>query len=367
MKAERHLIAFMFRRSVEERGGGAYNRYLFDLFKEVYGARVVNDDIPIITRAEQKSILWDTLKLSLTILRHRPRLCVFDISNAVRSLVPFLLSRVFGSVLMVAQGVRIEFRYESSRAMRFVRWCENLMIKRSDIILANSEYMRNTLLSLGAKPESLVVVKPGVKKSVTEEFPKRLDSFSELRILYAGATELQKGTVYLIEAFRSLNDKRLHLDIVGVFDRENDYCRNIQRLISSDPNSENIAQHGFASRAELDRLFREAALFVIPSLGEGFGMAPIEAMSYGLPVVATRVGELQHNIEDHVNGILVEPANSEQIADAIRLLLSDDDLYAEISKNNIEKSRQFYDFDGFKKSLKENLIPLVDRAINNRS
>jgi glycosyltransferase involved in cell wall biosynthesis len=82
---------------------------------------------------------------------------------------------------------------------------------------------------------------------------------------------------------------------------------------------------------------RHADIFVLSSLSEGFAIVILEAMASGLPIVATRVGGVPDIITDGVNGYLVEPCNYLEISERILLLLRDQMLSIEMSKNNREK------------------------------
>jgi glycosyltransferase involved in cell wall biosynthesis len=76
-------------------------------------------------------------------------------------------------------------------------------------------------------------------------------------------------------------------------------------------------------QADVAALHRRWAVFVQPSLAEGFGVAALEAMASGLPVVATRVGGLEELVVDGVTGYLVPPENPQALAGAVRAVLGD--------------------------------------------
>jgi glycosyltransferase involved in cell wall biosynthesis len=88
---------------------------------------------------------------------------------------------------------------------------------------------------------------------------------------------LRKGTHYLIEAFRLIKEPNARLKIRGSVPR--DYARRIQ-----DPRIEVI---GPVTKSRLDSLYRWANVFCLPSIDEGFGLATLEALAYGLPLVVT--------------------------------------------------------------------------------
>jgi glycosyltransferase involved in cell wall biosynthesis len=106
------------------------------------------------------------------------------------------------------------------------------------------------------------------------QFPR---SRMPLRILMVGNDFLRKGTHYLIEAFRLIEEPSARLKIRGGVPRE--YARRIQ-----DPRIEIL---GPVTRSRLDALYRWANVFCLPSIDEGFGLATLEALAYGLPLVVT--------------------------------------------------------------------------------
>jgi glycosyltransferase involved in cell wall biosynthesis len=83
---------------------------------------------------------------------------------------------------------------------------------------------------------------------------------------------------------------------------------------------------GFVPRSELGGYYERAAVVCVPSRREGYGVVAREAMAYGRPVVATRVGGLVDAIEDGVTGVLVEPRDSRALRSAISALRADEDV-----------------------------------------
>ncbi len=92
---------------------------------------------------------------------------------------------------------------------------------------------------------------------------------------------------------------------------------------------------------ELFEYYRNTDIFVLSSHSEGTPRVLIEAMAFGSPIVATRVGGIPDIIEDGVNGILVEPREPISLANAIIDLIADDYKYKTISQNNISKAKNY--------------------------
>lgn len=82
--------------------------------------------------------------------------------------------------------------------------------------------------------------------------------------------------------------------------------------------------HGAVERRELTRLYQRADVVVFPSLSDGFGLVILEAMSSGVPVVATTSSGGPDAIEDGANGLLVQPGDSNAIATALERLMDSD-------------------------------------------
>jgi glycosyltransferase involved in cell wall biosynthesis len=89
---------------------------------------------------------------------------------------------------------------------------------------------------------------------------------------------------------------------------------------------EGVLWVGHQNPAQMMKWYQRAAVFVMPSYYETFGISCLEAMAYGLPVVATAAGGLPEVVEDGITGILVPPVDSEALAEAIICLLNSHDL-----------------------------------------
>ena len=139
---------------------------------------------------------------------------------------------------------------------------------------------------------------------------------------FAGRLSAGKGVNHALRAFALVHRESpgVRLDIAG-----------------SGPEAEALAAQtrslGIASqvsflgwRRDLPVLFDRWSLLLQPSLYEGFGLSVLEAMGSGLPVVASRVGGIPEMVTHGSDGLLVPPADATALADAIQLLLADDEL-----------------------------------------
>lgn len=129
-----------------------------------------------------------------------------------------------------------------------------------------------------------------------------------------------KGHKYLIEAAARLSDPRLHIALVGEGE--------LQETIGEQAESLRISPrlHLLGWRKDIATCLSAMDIFAMPSLNEGMGKAAVEAMAAGLPIAASRVSGLENVVEDGKTGFLVSPADSAELAGAIKKLVDDEAL-----------------------------------------
>ena len=166
-------------------------------------------------------------------------------------------------------------------------------------------------------------------------------------LLYAGNIRPQKNIPRLVEAFAVVREKLsrhpvyrdLHLVIIG--DEISRYP-SVRRAVLQTRVERSVRFLGFLPFEVLRVFFQSAALFAFPSLYEGFGLPPLEAMATGVPVVASNVSALPEVLGDAA--LLVNPEKVFEIARAIQDALLDEDLRASlIAKGRAQAARYSWD------------------------
>lgn len=137
------------------------------------------------------------------------------------------------------------------------------------------------------------------------------------------------------EVLRAVPEARFVLAGAGEIDA-------IRQLVSSLNIEEAVELPGWVEGSKKDELLRAADIFVLPSYFEGMPMGVLESMAHGIPVVATSVGGVPDVIEDHVNGLLVEPRQPQALAGAIIALLTDDALRSRLREAAHDEVRRRY-------------------------
>jgi len=109
--------------------------------------------------------------------------------------------------------------------------------------------------------------------------------------------------------------------------------------------NEHVRFLGSRGRKEVANMLARSSLFVFPSLREGMPLSILEAMSCGLPIIASRVIGLENLIVDGYNGLLVPPRDPKSLADAITLLMVDNNLRGKLAKNARDCIMRRYAYD----------------------
>lgn len=209
-------------------------------------------------------------------------------------------------------------------------WYERALYNRKvDGVIAISERIAALLTEGGVAREKIRVIYSGVEVSSFENRSAPGERTGWPVIGTVAALEERKGHRYLFEAAAELKRRgaRLHYRIAGEGpDREK-----LRALAAALGLQEEIEFAGFVS--DVAAFLASIDLFVLPSLFEGLGVAAMEAMAAGKPVIATGVGGLAELVEDRRTGLVVPPGDAHALARAIDELASGGSLRRELGGN----------------------------------
>lgn len=216
-----------------------------------------------------------------------------------------------------------------------LRWLHRLLApltrwiwRRARRVVAVSHGLRELVLQTAPR-QRVDVIYNGIDPALFAP-PAQTAPSGALRLLCVSRLIDRKGIEYLLRALARIDDPRVCLTIIGSGSGERQ-LRGIAHALGLDGR---VQFQGFRPQHELPPLYGQADAFVLPSIAESFGRVLIEAMSSGLPVVASRVGGIPEVIKHGENGLLVDPRNAHQIAEAILTLARDPALRARLGENN---------------------------------
>lgn len=220
------------------------------------------------------------------------------------------------------------------RTLRGPRWraLERALYHGATIVFTRSENVSRTLLDrYGCRPDRVVCVGAGSNASLPDETPRRRVD-DEVAILFVGVDWERKGGPELVAAFRRVRDRHpeARLLIVGA---------------SPALNESGVEVIGRCPVEEIHRHYARAAIFCLPSRREPFGVAYVEALHHGLPVVGTRIGAVPELVEEGVEGHLVEVGDVDALADRLERLVADAGLRDEMGRRARIRARERYTWE----------------------
>jgi glycosyltransferase involved in cell wall biosynthesis len=157
----------------------------------------------------------------------------------------------------------------------------------------------------------------------------------DILILTIGRIVWYKGLEYALEAIGQVAKtagRKIKYVVMGSIE-DKDYYRMLNKQVGKLGLNEKVVFAGFLSQNLKLQALSRANIFLAPSLHEGFGLTLLEAMALKKPIIASNCEGIKCILEHDKTGILVKPASSEEVADAIRLLLSNPDIQEKLSKN----------------------------------
>ena len=230
------------------------------------------------------------------------------------------------------------------------RWYLTFAIPRylraADVVITPSECSRQDAIKAYGLPESKIRViyeapapyfKPITDQTAPAEVRQKYN-LPEKFILHVGTIEPRKNLNRLLDAFKPLLQDwpDLHLVLIGkkgwLYEPFFQHLRNLGL-------EERVVFPGYIDEADLPACFQLAEVFAFPSLYEGFGLPPLEAMACGAPVVSSNSSSLPEVIGEA--GLLIDPTNTAELAAALRRVLSDDALKSELGQRALARAKQF--------------------------
>jgi glycosyltransferase involved in cell wall biosynthesis len=297
--------------------------------------RAVLEPSPNYSIREQIHVPW-------VLRRERP-----DLYHAPHYVLPAAVS--CSSVVTIHDCIHLMFpQYLPNRvAYAYARAQMWTAAHRSDCILTVSDASKRDILHLfNIPPEKIVVVYNAIDAhfSVTpaDDAVARVRERYQLDhrfVLYVGNIKPHKNLVRLIEAFNALRTGELEDVKLLIIGDEISKLPALRRAVHRHKLHKHVRFLGYVPDDQLAVLYRLAAVFVFPSLYEGFGLPPLEAMASGTPVVTSNVSSLPEVVGDAA--ILVNPHDVDSIVDGLRLVLTDPARAADMRRRGLERAREF--------------------------
>lgn len=235
-------------------------------------------------------------------------------------------------------------------ARRIFRWLAKWVMGMADAVWCNSRSTLDQVAALGVRPAASTVIHPGFRRA-PEHLARRKTDLSgpsgPLRLLAVGNIVARKAQDVLVEACSILRERGRLFSLVLAGDStvEADYAGRVRKMIEELFLSDSVILAGHLQEEELEKAYSAADLLVHPARWEAFGIAVAEGMSYGLPVVGSRIGGIPELVSDGHNGLLVPPGDELALANAIDSFISNRALLREMGSNSGMKANLLNDWE----------------------
>jgi len=225
--------------------------------------------------------------------------------------------------------------------------------RRASKIIAVSESTKDDLVKLyDINPDKIKVIYSGINleseswnlEPRVSEIKKKYN-LSDHYILYLGTLEPRKNIIGLIKAYELLRKKfqipnsKFQIPKLVIAGSKGWLYEDIFKTVKNSLEKNDIVFTGFVNDEDKPILYKLADLFVYPSFYEGFGFPPLEAMSYGTPVITSNFSSLPEAVGDAA--IMVNPYNLDELSRAMEMVLGDNNLKKYLIKKGYEQIKKF--------------------------
>ena len=213
---------------------------------------------------------------------------------------------------------------------------------KSDAVLVNSQFVKDTFVENGFCAEKIRVVLQGVRSDFYS-LKNNYDIHGIIHILFTGGFGFRKGAEYILRALCELDKAgfKYEFTVVG------DFSGALPLVKKYTPKNLNLINT--VPQDELKHYLMESDVYLFPSLCEGCASSGMEALAAGLPVIATRESGLP--IENGVDGVLVESKNVMAIIEALQVISKDKALREALGRNAAKKISSQYTWENYAENV----------------
>lgn len=291
------------------------------------------------THAPVKRILWEQM-IAPGVLRREK----VDLLHALAFVSPLL-----SNLPTVITVLDLSF-FKFPRAFRltnrlYLQTMTRVSVRRAAQVIAISESTRQDVIAqLGVPAERVQTVYCGVEPHFTPLPTAEVEAFREQKglprrfVLFLGTIEPRKNIVRLIEAFASLADRFREVDLI-IAGAKGWFFEPVFARVQELGLSGRVHFPGYVPEADKVSWYNAAELFCYPSLYEGFGLPPLEAMACGTPVIVSNATSLPEVVGDA--GVTVNPQDVAELSEAMACLLAAPSRRAELAERGRARARLF--------------------------
>lgn len=228
----------------------------------------------------------------------------------------------------------------SKKKKQLVESCFN----KCKYLVVLSEEWKNNLQVVNTKTPKIVIEN---YSTIHKECLKRKNHQKKIILFLGFITEL-KGCFDIPEIAKKVIEKNENVEFILAGSGE---IEMLQKIIAKQGISQYFSFPGWVKKGEKEKLLKNADIFFLPSYTEAMPMSILEAMGFGLPIVATNVGGIPQLVEEGRNGYMTEPGKIDGFVKAILELIGSDELIYSMGKEGIKKAYEKYSLEKHLKKL----------------
>lgn len=319
-------INFLTTALSDRTGGSKYDEQFYETLVKRFGA----DSIRLIADSSFGSFSGGWTTYRKVYIEHFDEIsdCDYAISNSRLYTRFSLAANEFSTADCKLLLIHHHFNYQTHCGVKRVvhKYLEMAFLNAASLIITPNAFTLDELRRLGYGDKSILL-------EASLSFPAIKSEIREDQALYIGTCEPRKGIEYGIRAFSDFKSK--HTDykllIVGARDSYPKYQEKLDSLVSSLGLKGSVFFLGRVSDREKEELLTNSRIFLFPSQNEGYGIALLEAMSHGLPVVAFNNTAMPYTVGPS-NGRLVENRDTDAMANALCEIVDTPGLWNQLSE-----------------------------------
>jgi len=200
------------------------------------------------------------------------------------------------------------------------------------------------------------------QQSISQEMiQERAQQDNALQIIFLGNVIPRKGLDTLLAALRNIADKEWFLSVVGNLDHDARYAQRIMQVVKSSGISEKVIFYGPLVEEDLEKILRKSHVMAVPSYHEGFGIAYLEGMAFGLPAIATTSGGAAEIITHEENGFLIPRDDVELLSEYLSILIENREILSRMGMAAFDHFHQHPSWVESMSSIRDFLVYMVQK------
>ena len=223
-------------------------------------------------------------------------------------------------------------------------------IELTDFFIFPSNFVMNSYKYSNSKMKNYKIIPYGVDATLFKGKSVFKYDYEKIKLIFVGQISLYKGLHHLLSVISQIDSNKVELSLVGPIV---DYALYVKYR-----SYKHIHFEGFVPFAQLQEYYHNADVFVFPTLGEGFGLVVLEALSCGLPVICSQNAGGNDCIKDGYNGFVYNPLNEEELRYKIIWFIENKCQLRQMSVN-AQKSVQYYTWEKYSISVSEYVREII--------